>query len=84
MDPLASRLVGAALIGIGGISLVRHNASLDSYRSLLGLKLIWSFFAVIGILITMLYNHSFFFGWLILVVFAVFFLIWGYYYKKLF
>ncbi|MBT3275233.1 MAG: hypothetical protein HN368_18915 [Spirochaetales bacterium] len=52
IDPVASRLVAAALFGIGIESLIGCRASADSFLSLLNLKIIWSVAAVAGILIS--------------------------------
>jgi hypothetical protein len=54
VDPVAARLVGAALLGIGGQSFLMRNAGVEAYRAMLGLKVIWSLaacfalFAAIG------------------------------------
>ena len=39
-DPLASRLVGAAFMGIGLESLLGRNASVETFRAMLNLKII--------------------------------------------
>jgi hypothetical protein len=55
VDPVATRLVGAALLGIGGQSFLMRNAGVEAYRAVLGLKVIWSLaacfalFAAIGV-----------------------------------
>jgi hypothetical protein len=49
VDPLATRLVGAALVGIGVESLLGRNASRDSFRTMLRLKVLWSVTANVGI-----------------------------------
>jgi hypothetical protein len=49
-DPALARVVAAALIGIGTQSLIDRNASLQSYKSLLGLKMSWSLSAALGLL----------------------------------
>ncbi len=81
IDPLATRIVAAALFAIGGISLVSKNASLEVYKNLLILKIIWSTFAILGILITIFTTGSNLLSWLTLVIFAIFSSIWIYYYK---
>ena len=49
VDPVASRIVAAALFGIGIQSLLSRNAGAAAFRELLGLKVIWSSTAAIGI-----------------------------------
>lgn len=50
-DPVTPRLVGAALLGIGIESLLGRNASLEVFRSMLNLKIIWSGSAIIAFLL---------------------------------
>jgi hypothetical protein len=52
IDPPAARLVGAALLGIGGQSFLGRNAGVETYIVMLNLKLIWSFAAITGLLIS--------------------------------
>ena len=52
IDPVTTRLVAAALFGIGIESLIGSRASAVCFRSLLNLKIIWSVFAVCGIFIS--------------------------------
>ncbi|MCG8477854.1 MAG: hypothetical protein MI724_02075 [Spirochaetales bacterium] len=54
VDPVASRLVAAALFGIGIESFLARNAPLSAFPALLNLKIIWSWGAVIGILISII------------------------------
>ncbi len=77
IDVFSARLVGAALLGIGGISLLARNAERETYRNLLGLKIIWSVSAIVGIILS-LPGYPLF-GWLALILFAVFSIIWIYY-----
>ncbi len=80
VEPLTTRLVAAALIGIGGASFFSRNAGIESYRTLLNLKLLWSAAAIIGISWTLLERYvNVWFGWLILAIFIGFFGIWLYY-----
>jgi hypothetical protein len=76
VDPLATRIVGAALMAIGVESLMSWNANAAVYRAMLNLKIIWSAGVVFGILLTMLINGGPLFGWLVLAIFLVFNLIW--------
>jgi hypothetical protein len=77
-DTFSARLVGAALLGIGGVSLLNNKSSFETYNSLLNLKIIWSVSAIIGILISIVQGFSRI-AWLFLFVFLIFSLIWIYY-----
>src|SRR5260221_12214758 len=46
IDPVASRLCGAALLGIGSASVLVDRHGLAGYRALLNLKVVWSLAAV--------------------------------------
>jgi hypothetical protein len=50
IDPVATRLCGAALLGIGGASVMVERHGLSGYRALLGLKVIWSVAAIFALL----------------------------------
>lgn len=81
-EAVMARLVGAALVGIGGTSLLSTKMTKDSFNTMLTLKLLWSSSAVFGFLI------SLFFGapksvWLFVLIFTVFFFIWLYYKKRI-
>jgi hypothetical protein len=52
IDGPAVRLVGAALLGIGGQSFLGRNAGLETYTAMLNLKIIWSFAAIAGLLVS--------------------------------
>jgi hypothetical protein len=80
---LLTRLVGAALIGIGLVSLATHKAGRESYHALLMLKLFWSAAAVIALMIS-IWSGAPIVAWPALIVFLCFFIIWEYYYKQLF
>ena len=56
VDPIASRLVAAALFGIGIESLLARKSTLESFKSMLTLKVIWSATAVLGIGISLIQN----------------------------
>jgi hypothetical protein len=49
VDVVASRLVAAALFGIGTQSLLGRHGSVDSFRTMLELKMIWSGTATVGL-----------------------------------
>ncbi len=78
VDPVASRLVGAALIGIGGASLLVRNKGLESFNSLLTLKILWSVSAIIGIIWSLIEGAPLVMR-LVLPVFAIFSAVWIYY-----
>jgi hypothetical protein len=78
IDPILSRLVGAALMGIGVESLLGRNAGVEAYKAMLNLKVIWASSATLGIALG-LANGGARFGWVILAIFAVFLGIWTYY-----
>ncbi len=77
--PFSARLVGAALIGIGGASWTERNASVETFRSMLNLKLLWASAAIIGMSVTMLGGSYPLIGWGIVAIFVAFFFIWLYY-----
>ena len=76
IDPLATRLVGAALMGIGIESLLGRNASVDAFRAMLNLKIIWSLSAVFGITLSMIQGGPPPFGWAVLAIFGSFSILW--------
>ena len=51
VDPVSARLVGAALLAIGGASLFARDAGVDVYRALLRLNLLWSFTAACALFV---------------------------------
>jgi hypothetical protein len=82
VDVLTVRLVGAALLGIGGASLLMHKKSKEVYDTMLSLKLIWSGTAIIAIILSMIENYIWAQG-LFLVIFVFFFFLWASYKWKL-
>ncbi len=82
IDPLTARLVGAAFLSIGGVSLLRNKSGMESYQSLLSLKLLWSAAAMIAILFSMLKRGPIV-GWLFFGLFLLFFAVWAYYKREL-
>lgn len=81
VDPIATRIVAAAFMAIGGVSLIERNASVDIYRALLKLKLIWSVSAMVGVLIAT--KGQFALGsTVVFLVFLGFFSVWAYYFRK--
>ncbi len=81
VDPIATRIVASAFLAIGGVSLIERNASLDVYRVMLKLKLIWSVSAMVGVLIAT--KGQFALGsTVVFLVFLGFFSVWVYYFRK--
>jgi hypothetical protein len=78
IDPITTRMVAAALIGIGGISLKDRNGDISSFTSLLTMKIIWSGAAIFGLIINIIHGAPAA-AFLILIIFAVFCFIWSYY-----
>jgi len=78
---LTIRLVAAALLAIGGISLLVHKSSVEVYQALLKLKIIWSLFAIIAILISLISSFSFELL-VVLIVFCIFSTTWIYYFDR--
>lgn len=80
-DPIATKLVAAALFAIGGISLLARNATKETYTVLLQLKLIWSFFVLAGLFLV--YQQAGGMLWyLVFSVFLGFFCLWFFLYKR--
>ncbi len=75
---IMARLVGAALVGIGGASLFNYNKTIESYKIMLTLKILWSSAAILGLLISAFTGAPIAIWWII-TVFAVFDIIWIYY-----
>src|SRR3989344_8427676 len=83
IDTLLARLISAALIGIGGVSLLENKSSLESYNSLLTLKILFSTTAIIGIVISITEGNKIKFVWLLLTIFVLFSVLWIYYKIKI-
>lgn len=75
VDPITSRLVGAALLGIGGASLLERNADQEVFRAMLGLKIIWASAAIVGIALGIFAGGPPF-AWVFIAIFAVFLAVW--------
>ena len=71
VDPATTRLVGAALLGIGGESWLGRNANLETYKAMLNLKIIWSLSAIFAIAASILQGAPLM-SWAILGIFVVF------------
>jgi cation transport ATPase len=75
VDPITSRLVGAALLGIGGASLLERNAGREVFRAMLGLKIIWATAALVAIALGILAGGPAT-AWLFFAIFGVFLAVW--------
>ena len=78
-DPFTARLVGAALLGIGGESLLGWNGPIEAFRAMLNLKIIWSLAAIAGIILTLIITGGPLMAYVILLLFAAFSGLWMYY-----
>ena len=78
IDPVSARLVGAALAGIGIQSLLGRNESADAFRSMLGLKCIWSAVAIVGLGLSLVQGAPRV-TWALLAIFVAFAALWNYY-----
>ena len=77
LETVTPRLVGAALIGIGGTS---YFTKKKDYSIMLTLKVIWSLSAILGLLLALFYGAPKL-VWLLVLIFAVFSGVWIYYKK---
>ena len=82
LDPISTRVVGAALMGIGVESYLGRNANIEVFRAMLNLKVIWSSSAILGIGLG-LWQGGASAGWLFLGIFVIFWFVWVYYWRKL-
>jgi len=80
IDPFATRLLAAALFGIGTESFLVRNGSIELFHGMLNLKIIWSSFAVAGITVTMITEPEYLnaLAWATLFTFLFFLLLWSY------
>jgi hypothetical protein len=82
VDPITSRLVGAALLGIGVESLLGRNASREVFKAMLNLKVVWASGAVLGITLGIIVGAPAS-AWLFLAIFVLFLIVWSYYWITL-
>jgi len=83
VDPITTRLVGAALFAIGTESLLSRKSDLSAFKELLNLKILWASAAIVGISLG-LYMGAPVAAWAFLGVFIAFLFVWGYYRVKYF
>ena len=79
LETVTPRLVGAALIGIGGAS---YFTKKKDYSIMLTLKILWSLSAILGLLLA-LYHGAPNLIWIIVLLFAIFSGVWIYYKKTI-
>jgi hypothetical protein len=82
VDPIAARMVGAALAGIGVESLLCRNDPVEVFRAMLRLKCIWSGVAVVGVSLSIAQGAPTV-AWAILAVFVGFAMVWNHYRLRL-
>lgn len=78
VDPVTTRLVGAALVGIGGQSLLGRGEGREVFRAMLTLKCLWSGAAVVGLAASLAQGAPAM-AWAFLAIFLTFAAIWNYY-----
>ncbi len=77
VDPAMTRIVAAALFGIGIESFLGRNADREVFRGMLNLKIIWSSCCSVGLLWSVLEGGPSAL-WLFLAIFASFCGLWSY------
>lgn len=82
VDPVTTRLVAAALFGIGIQSLLARHETADAFRAMLGLKIIWSMTAVAGLVWSALDGGPPL-TWAFVAIFAAFSVVWWSYRLRL-
>jgi len=85
IDPFATRIVAAALFGIGIESWLGRNASVETFKNMLNLKIIWSGAVIIGTILS-IYQTTYsttIAEWLLLVTFLFFHIVWVYWRTKI-
>lgn len=78
VDPVTTRLVGAALVGIGVQSLLGRQEGVEVYRAMLSLKCLWSGAAVVGLALSIAQGAPTM-TWGFLAIFVTFAIVWNYY-----
>ncbi len=81
-DPILARMFAAALFAIGGISWIARDASVEVYRVLLDLKLLWAGGIVIALFISWIAVPSPCLA-VVGILFAGFFSLWAYFRSEL-
>ncbi len=78
VDPVATRLVAAALFGIGIQSWLGRNEAVETFKAMLNLKIIWSSTATLGLAVS-LFQGAPMLAWGFLAIFGGFCGVWSYY-----
>jgi len=80
VDPIATRLVSAALLGIGIESFLGRNGPAGQFAGMLSLKIVWSSAAIVGLVLSAILNWEAWplFGWALIMFFVGFNLLWVY------
>ncbi len=81
IDPVAVRLLASAMLAIGITSLLTVRRGVESYKTFLILKIIWSSLAIIGLLLNLSLLSSG--GYNVLITFIILDIAWGYYLIRL-
>ncbi|MCD4675789.1 MAG: hypothetical protein K8S18_07295 [Desulfobacula sp.] len=78
IDPFATRIVAAALFGIGIESFLGRNATAQTFKNMLNLKIIWSGATIAGVGLSILQNTypTAIAQWLLLGTFIAFHILW--------
>jgi hypothetical protein len=82
VDPLATRMIAAALFGIGIQSFLGRNEGVEGFRGMLSLKVIWSSTATLGILLSIAQGAAPM-AWAFAGIFAGFCGVWSYWRLRL-
>jgi hypothetical protein len=82
VDPVAARMVAAALAGIGVESFLCRNDSIGVFRAMLRLKCVWSGAAIAGVSLSIAQGAPPA-TWAVLAVFVGFAVVWNYYRRLL-
>ncbi len=82
IDPVSTRLVGAALFTIGVRSFLGRNDNRAAYRAILSLKVLWATCATVGLVLA-LFDRAPLTSAAFIPVFVGFGAAWGYYAWKL-
>ena len=83
VDPVATRIVAAALFAIGLQSFLMKDEGLMVYKNMLYLKILWSSFAIIGLVLSIIQGYNYWGMWLVLGIFIGFKALWWYWCSKL-
>ena len=78
IDPFATRIVAAALFGIGIESFIGRNADIHTFKNMLNLKIIWSGTTIIGVCLTVFQAKETVPAsqWMVLITFIAFHILW--------